>query len=380
MTYQGGSTLPPDLLERLAIEGFESKTVKTCLRRLRLRFSNLAKVASIVRVKAPDCPTAETYLANCPVFDVYLHRALGQAGEHGAGRRVGNAPVAGASVLISLGIVDVGFGDYAAARTRIEHGLAIAREIDHPLGMADALTNLGCVYRILGEYSTAQSHLEKALQVYQEHGCSVWETDVQCALAENALYQGDLATARTHLQTASNRLGTFENKWLQALVCYFRGLLAHYEGDGVEAIKLLGKATALAREGQYKPDLARSLVTLGRVKRTLGQLLPASELLMDGLDLFRALGHKLGITNALEELGAVKVVQGDDAQATMLFSTAHALREGMGAPLPPVDRPAYDTVLAACRARLGETAFIETWAHAAARPFQEVVEESLKLR
>ena len=59
---------------------------------------------------------------------------------------------------------------------------------------------------------------------------------------------------------------------------------------------------------------------------------------------------------------------------------AHALREGIGAPLPPVDRAAHDSVLAACRAQLGETAFAEAWAHAAARPFQEVVEEVLKLR
>ena len=71
---------------------------------------------------------------------------------------------------------------------------------------------------------------------------------------------------------------------------------------------------------------------------------------------------------------------GDGVQAAMLFSTAHAMREGMGAPLPPVDRAAYDSVLAACRAQLGETAFAEAWAHAAARPFQEVVEEVLKPR
>jgi hypothetical protein len=98
------------------------------------------------------------------------------------------------------------------------------------------------------------------------------------------------------------------------------------------------------------------------------------------LDLFRALGHKLGIANAIEELGAVRAVQGDGVQAAMLFSTAHALREGMGAPLPPVDRAAYDSVVAVCRAQLGETAFDEAWARAAARPFQEVVEEVLKLR
>jgi DNA-binding SARP family transcriptional activator/predicted ATPase len=284
------------------------------------------------------------------------------------------------SDLISLGIVDKGLGDYTAARARFERGLALAREIEHPLGMADALTNLGCVCRILGEYSTAQSHLEEALQVYREHGRSIWETDVLCALAENVISQGDLSTARFHLQAAANRLGTSENKWLHMLVCYFRGLLAHYEGDAVAAMMLLEETTALAREGQYKPDLARSLVALGRVKRTLGQVLPASELLIEGLDLFRALGHKLGIAEAIEELGAVSAVQGDGLRAAMLFSTAHALREAMGAPLPPVDRAAYDSVLAACRAQLGEAAFAEAWARAAATPFQEVVEEALKLR
>jgi len=284
------------------------------------------------------------------------------------------------SVLVSLGSVDLELGEYADARARFEHALAIAREIEHPWGIADALTDLGRVYRIVGDYSTAQSHLEQSLQVYQEHGRSIWESGVLCALAENAISQGDLSAARFHLQAASTLLGTGENKWLQMLVCYFRGLLAHYEGDAVAAMRLLDETTALAREGQFKPDLARSLVALGRVRRTLGQVLPASELLMEGLELFRALGHKLGITNAIEELGAVSAVQGDGVQAAILFSTAHALREGMGAPLPPVDRAAHDSVLAACRAQLGDTAFAEAWAQAAARPWQEMVDQVLELR
>ena len=116
------------------------------------------------------------------------------------------------SVLVSLGIVDAGFGEYTAALARLEHGLATAREMEHPLDVANALADHGGVYRILAEYSTAQSHLEQALQVYQEHGHSIWETEVWCALAENALCQGDLATARTHLQAASRLLGTSENK------------------------------------------------------------------------------------------------------------------------------------------------------------------------
>jgi predicted ATPase/DNA-binding SARP family transcriptional activator len=283
-------------------------------------------------------------------------------------------------VVTSLGIVHVRLGEYAAARARFEHGLAIGREIEYPLGMVTALTNLGSVCRIVEQYSTAQSHLEQALQVCQEHGCSIWETDVLCALAENALSQGDWATARFHLQVATNLLETSKNKWLQMRACYLRGLLAHYGGDAVAATMWLEETAALAREGQFKPVLAWSLVALGRVKRTLGQLLPASELLMEGLDSFRAFGDKLGMASAIEELGAVSAVQGDGVQAAMLFSTAHALREGMGAPLPPVDRAAYDSVVAVCRAQLGETAFAEAWAHAAARPFQEVMAEVLKLR
>lgn len=100
---------------------------------------------------------------------------------------------------------------------------------------------------------------------------------------------------------------------------------------------------------------------------------------MEGLDLFRAIGHKLGIANAIEELGAVSAVQGDDVQAALLLSAAHALRERMGVPLPLVDRAAHDSVVAACRAQLGETTFAEAWAYAAARPFQEMVEEVSKL-
>ena len=284
------------------------------------------------------------------------------------------------SALVSLGSVDLDLGEYAAARARFEHALAIAREIEHPWGIADALSDLGRVYRSVGDYAAAQCHFEQALQVYQEHGCSVWESYPLCTLAENAMSQGDLTTARLHLQAAANLLGTSENRWLQMLVRYFRGLLAHYERDAVAAVRLLEETAALARERQYRPDLARSLVALGRVRRISGQVALASELVREGLELFRALGHKLGIATAIEELGAVRAVEGDSAQAAMLFGAAHALREAMGAPLPPVDRAAYDSVVSACRAQLGEVTFAEAWARAAARPFHEVVEEVLKLR
>ena len=278
------------------------------------------------------------------------------------------------SVLVSLGIVDMSLGDYAAAQPRFERSLVAAREIRHPWGIADALTNLGCVFRIQGEYATAQARFEEALQVYHEQGPNIWETDVLCAMAENDIAQGACSTARLHLQAASSLLEPSDNKWLQVLVLYFRGLLAYYEGDAEQAAVLLRETTALAREGQFMPDLARSLVTLGRVRLRLGEIALAAELLWEGLDLFQELGHKLGIAIALEALASVSAVQGDDPHAVMLFATAYTLREALGAPLPPIDRTAYDSVVAVSRAQLGDAVFADLWARAATRPFKEVVE------
>jgi predicted ATPase/DNA-binding SARP family transcriptional activator len=282
------------------------------------------------------------------------------------------------SVLISLGVVDMSLGNYDDAQPFFERGLVTTREIRHPWGIADALTNLGCLYRIRGEYATAQAHFEEALQVYREQGRNVWETDVLCAMTENDISQGDFTTAQIHVQAAYSRLGASENKWLLVLVCYLQGLLAYYVGDINQAAAVLERATTLAREGQFKPDLARSLMTLGLVRLKLGEVGLATELLKESLSRFRDIGNKLGIAITLEALASVRLIQGNSAGAVKLYSTAYRLREVLGAPLPPIDRSAYDSAIAATLAQLGEPAFMELSAAAEEGSLEEVVEETLK--
>lgn len=284
------------------------------------------------------------------------------------------------SVLTELGIVEMGIGDYAAARVHFEHSLSVAREIGHPWGLADALTNLGGVFRIQGDYAAAQLHFEEAQRVYQKHGRSLWETDVLCAQAENAISQGDFSTAGGCLQAAYDLSQTSENKWLQTLISYFRGLLAYYQGDIEAADLLLSETVSLAQQGQYKPDLARSLIGLGRVKRCQGDLLSAGRLLWDGLDLYRELGHKLGVTVALEELAAWSGAASGGAQTPKLYGAARALRQTMGAPLPPVDGATRDSVMARSRSQLGGAAFDAAWAEGLAMSYEQAVDFAAELR
>jgi hypothetical protein len=155
-------------------------------------------------------------------------------------------------------------------------------------------------------------------------------------------------------------------------------MLAYYDREIEEAANLLGEAVSLAREGTYKHELTRSLIALARVKRTLGQVVQAAELIIEASDVDHEFGRKLGVIVALDEWAAVYAVQNDAAGAVMPLIMAHTLRERLGAPLPPLDRAAYDSVVTICRTQLGETAFTSIWADASTRQVQEVVEEILR--
>jgi tetratricopeptide (TPR) repeat protein len=276
------------------------------------------------------------------------------------------------NVLISRGIVALIRGDYPDAHRHFDRGLAFAREVGDRWGMADALTNLGCVLRIQGDYVAARTRFEEAFLLYQEGGRGIWCTDPLCALAENEMAQGKLPAARQHLQKASASAEASENKWLQVLVDYFQGLLAFYEGDTDRAASLLETAMAVTQESQYKPDWARSLVTLGRVQRALGETARAATLLHEGLGVFCQIHSKLGIATALEGLAGI-AVSGDAEQAARLFGAAEAIRDTIGAPLPPVDRPAYERDVAALRTHLDNQAVARRWAEGRALTCEQII-------
>ncbi len=279
------------------------------------------------------------------------------------------------SVLISLGIVDLSLGNYPRARSAIEGGLAAARDIKHPWGIADALSNLGGLFRILGDYGKAESVLLESLEVYHGQGRNIWEVDALCGLAENAIVQGDFMAAHQRLETAVETLGNSENTWLKVLVLYFQGYLAYHETQYKKASKLLDEAITLARQGEFLPDLARALVTQGRVQARLAALESASGLIAEGLVIFTDNFHKLGMVSAIESLAELKIAQGEYNQAVELLSGAHNFRQVLGAPLPPVEHHNHEQLLEQCRARLGEASYAEAWQAGLSMPFEQVVAE-----
>jgi predicted ATPase/DNA-binding XRE family transcriptional regulator len=263
-------------------------------------------------------------------------------------------------VLVSRGVVAFSSGDYPRARADFERSLVMAREIRDRWAIADALTNIGGVLRVQGDYLAAARHFGEALRIYEEAGSGLWCTDPLCALAENDIAQGELATARSHIAAASGSAGTHENRWVHILVGYFQGLLSYYEGDLERASIQLETVIGLSREGLYKPDLARSLVSLGRVTHARGNSRRARVLVTEAMELYRQMGNRLGVATALEA-SATLTMSKNPAKAAELFGASEAIRTELGAPLPRIDKPGFERDIGLIRAQLGDDAFARAW-------------------
>jgi DNA-binding CsgD family transcriptional regulator len=71
---------------------------------------------------------------------------------------------------------------------------------------------------------------------------------------------------------------------------------------------------------------------------------------------------KLNIASALEGLASVVATQGAYTWAARLWGAAEALREAIGAPIPPVERTHYEQVVTEVRRQLRNETFAVTWA------------------
>jgi hypothetical protein len=70
---------------------------------------------------------------------------------------------------------------------------------------------------------------------------------------------------------------------------------------------------------------------------------------------------------------------GSSLGAARLWGAAARLREDIGAPLPPNERPRYDRRVAAARAALGDdTAFARAWHEGGALTLEHAIELALE--
>jgi predicted ATPase/DNA-binding CsgD family transcriptional regulator len=253
-------------------------------------------------------------------------------------------------------------GDLARAGALLEESLELCRTMDDRHSVAFTLYNLANLARYQGAYTKARVLLEESLALFRERAN---KRGMALALLLDAelrfVAHRDPTLIRPLLEESQALFKEVGDKDGLALHCYVSGQVALSQGDTSTARPLLEESLALYRDLGDRQRMAQVLVGLAKVEAYQGDLAAAHVLYEESLSVAKV-GYKLDIASGLEGLANVVVAQGKFAWATRLWGAAEALRDTMGAPLPPLERPDYEQATATARTALGAEAFTAAWA------------------
>jgi predicted ATPase/DNA-binding CsgD family transcriptional regulator len=270
--------------------------------------------------------------------------------------------------------------DNKTARTLVEESLELSRELADRKQTGYALYTLGRLARVEGNYAGAVTFLEESLALFRELGR---KDDVALVLSDfglTVLYLGEYerATALCEASLALSReLGDLRGiaSWLANLA-----IVTLARGDARRATNLCEESLAIRKALGYKGGCAHTLAILGRTALTQGFYERATACYKESLTLRQETGEKEGIATALEGLAAVTGMQGQPVSAARIYGFAEALRTLLGAPLTPIDRPAYQHTVAALRAQLDEPTFLNAWTAGQVMTLEEALAEAMQVQ
>ncbi len=182
---------------------------------------------------------------------------------------------------------------------------------------------------------------------------------------------------------------------------WLQGVGSFMQGDHAKADALLTESLALSKEVGDKRGIADALVILAYTAFYQGGPDRMRELLDEALELHRAVGDRRGIALGLYGQGWLAIGQGDYVTAhhrhreslaillelghqwfsilcieglafsasqqahfvlaARLWGIASALREAIGAPIPPLLELMYERVITNVRSQLGQEAYTLAW-------------------
>jgi predicted ATPase/serine/threonine protein kinase len=280
--------------------------------------------------------------------------------------------------LYAAGILADAQGDYALARTLFEENLAINREVSDKWGTANSLNNLGIVALRQQDYPTARSLYEESLAIWRELGNQRAIALSLDNLGNVAGAQGDYATARLLHEESLMIFRELGDSRGMAWSLNHLGDVARDELDYAPARSRYEESLAMFSELGDQPGIASSLADLGNLARDQGDYSSARPLYEESLVIFGELGDGRGIARVLEGLAGLAAARAQPDRALRLAGAVAALRESLGAPLPPIELARLERSLEPAWQSVAKLAGSAIWREGRAILLEEAINYALR--
>jgi Predicted ATPase len=292
----------------------------------------------------------------------------------------------GDSAGVSNALADIGEiyrlqGKYTEARAYYDEGLNLAATIgEHRIrqkARAHALKGAGTVATWQGDYVTARELNQESLALRRELGDTPGVATLLNNLGIIARFQRDLAGARQMNEESLVLFREMGDRWAVGQLLNNQACVASDQGDYAEARRLLEESLLIRRQLGDKAGLALSLNTLADVVLDEGAFADARPLLDESLGISHELGDQTAIAYLIEDYGGVAAAEAKLERALQLAGFAAALRETIGAPLPPAEQARVDRMIAPAREALPEAIVNAEWEAGRSLSLDQAIELAL---
>jgi adenylate cyclase len=284
-------------------------------------------------------------------------------------------------------------GRYAEAQEQLQQAQTSYQSLGNLAGMSMALVDVGEVYRMQGRFGEARQLYEQSLALVATHGDARARQQVRAhalkAAGTATSYQGDFAGARAlyeesmairhilgdrpgvavllnnqgiiarhqhqfadaHALNAESILLFRElgDRWSVGQLLNNQACVAADQGNFDEARKLIAESLLIRRQIGDRAGLALSLNTLADMLLDQGDFTDVRAVLDESLAINRELGDQTAIAYLLEDYAGLAAAAGAAVRALQIAGYAAALRNQVGAPLPPTEQARVDRMLAPAR-------------------------------
>lgn len=328
-----------------------------------LRRAHAASVLTLVEQAEPYLtgPDVGTWLGRLEREHDNLRAALGWAREHGEAET-------GLRLVAAVLRFWMARGHLREGRAWAEGLLALKPEAlsaesataDAGSIRARALFAAGVLALYQVDNAAAGTWLEEATARGQAAGDLKTAANALSSLGVMAMQQGDLERARACLEESLALMRALGDRRGIAVVQTNLGIVVYFQHDLEWATDTFSQALAFARQVGDRDLIATNLANLAGVALRQGNIVPSEELGREALALYWELGDPRRCAVGLEGLASSAGMLGHGERAARLLGAAAALREALGAPLPPHEWADIEQMVAAARVALGK----EQWATA----------------
>jgi predicted ATPase/DNA-binding CsgD family transcriptional regulator len=269
--------------------------------------------------------------------------------------------------------------DFKAARAAVEEAVSLART--HAGTFTDwgeewllgySLHRAGYIALWQGRYDDARALLLETIERCGQIGELFFSLWSNLLIGAADFYEGKDDEARERLEQVMMLYKSLQLRTQIAEAQGYLGLIALRRGDSEGALTHLSESLQLRKAVGDEQAIAWAECWLARVERARGNLSEARLLLEDGLSRAIKAHSRLYTAMGLEEFGKIVAEQNESVWAAQILGTAAALREAMGAPMPPVEEPEYEKAIMLLHSILGEASFQAAWAEGRGMTPQQV--------